>query len=155
MHRLQIERFDQRDRIGKERVHVDSAQIALGAPALAAMVIGDAAIPGFERHDLRREQRSIPEQAVAEQDRWASAAGILVIELGAVDAEHGHDQSSLLPLIWRAAGELPRPTSGPPSTMSAISASTRRRRPRFSRYVQFTALWRAVDIRSACGGRSA
>src|SRR6202040_3095697 len=106
MHRLQIERVDQRDRIGKECVHVDSAQIALGAPALAAMVIGDAAIPGFERRDLRREQRSIPEQAMAEQDRRASAAGILVIELGAVDAEHGHDQSSLLPLIWRTACEL-------------------------------------------------
>src|SRR6266403_2321499 len=106
MHRLQIERFDQRDRIGKERVHVDSAQIAIGALALAAMVIGDAAIPGFERRDLRCEQRSIPEQAMTEQDRRASAANILVIELGAVDAEHGHDQSSLLPLNWRTAGEL-------------------------------------------------
>src|ERR1700730_15525934 len=106
MHRLQIERFDQYDRIGKECVHVDSAQIAIGAPALAAMVISDAAVPGFERRDLRREQRSIPEQAMAEQARWASAAGILVIEVGAVDAEHGHDQSSLLSLICRAAGEL-------------------------------------------------
>src|ERR1700730_7517122 len=107
MHPLQIERFEQRDRIGKECVHVDSAQIALGAPALATMVIGDAAIPGSERRDLRREQRSAPEQAMAEQDRWASAASIFVIELGAVDAEHGHDQSSLLSLILRAAGELP------------------------------------------------
>jgi hypothetical protein len=105
MHRLQFERFDQRNRIGKECVHVDRAQIASGALALAAMVIGDAAIPGFERPDLRREQRTVPEQAMAEQDRWASAAGILVIELGAIDAEHGHDQPSLLSLIWRAAGE--------------------------------------------------
>src|ERR1700730_8804039 len=39
--------------------------------------------------------------------------------------------------------------------MSAISASTRRMRPRLSRYVQFTDLWRAVDVRSAWGGRSA
>src|SRR5258708_12503774 len=106
MHWLQIERFDQRDRIGKECVHVDSAQIALGAPALAAMVIGNAAIPGFERRDLRREQRSIPEQAMTEQDRRASAANILVIELGAVYAKHGHDQSSLLPLTCRPPHDL-------------------------------------------------
>src|ERR1700746_189876 len=103
------------------------------------MVIGDAAIPGFEGRDLRREQRNIPEQAVAEEDLLASAAGILVIELGAVDAEHGHDQSSLLSLIWRAAGEFParnnrsaRPLTCHPSTMSAISASTRRMRPGLS-----------------------
>src|ERR1700751_4233038 len=96
MHRLQIERYDQRDRIGKERVHVYRAQIASGALTLAAMVISDAAIPEFERPDLRREQRSIPEEAMAEQDRWTSATGILVIELGTIDTEHGHDQSSLL-----------------------------------------------------------
>jgi hypothetical protein len=52
----------------------------------------------FERPDLRREQRTIPEEAVAEQNCWISATGILVIELGAIDAEHGHDQSSLLSL---------------------------------------------------------
>src|SRR6267154_1816993 len=136
MHRLQIERFDQRDRIGKECVHVDSAQIAIGALALAAMVIGDAAISRFKRRDLRREQRSIPEQAMAEQDRRASAAVILVIELGAVDAKHGHDQSSLLWLIWRGRtfaleqSISARPLTCHPSSMSAISASTRRMRSR-------------------------
>src|ERR1700751_3142081 len=91
MHRLQIERYDQRDRIGKERVHVYRAQIASGALTLTAMVISDAAIPEFERSDLRREQRTIPEEAMAEQDRWTSATGILVIELGTIDTEHGHD----------------------------------------------------------------
>src|SRR5690348_9924841 len=102
MHRLQIERYDQRNRIGKECVHVDNALIAIGALTLAAMVIGDAAIPGFQRRDLRCEHRTIPEEAMAEQDRWAPTAGIPVIELGAIDAEHGHDQSSLL---WLRAVE--------------------------------------------------
>src|SRR3954465_473566 len=60
------------------------------ALALAAVVPRDAAIGRAQRGDLRREQRRVPQQPVAEHDRLARAprAGVLDVQLRAVDLHH-------------------------------------------------------------------
>ena len=90
MHRTDLERFNKRCSILSHRIHIDRACSIVRAATLPAMVVGDAAIAILESRDLRSKERGIPEQTMAENNRRAATAGILVIKRGAVYADHWH-----------------------------------------------------------------
>jgi hypothetical protein len=81
---------DERDGVLVHGLDLHAAARGLGAAALAAVVVRDAAVAAAQRLHLRREELGAPEQAVAEEDGLPVTAGVLVVELRPVHVEHRH-----------------------------------------------------------------
>jgi hypothetical protein len=90
MDRTEAKLLDQRGCVFGDGLHADGARSVVGAPALAAVIVGNAAVAVFQDGDLRREQTTVPQQAMTENDRGARTAGIFIIECCAVCADHRH-----------------------------------------------------------------
>src|SRR5262245_46502271 len=89
MARTGVQGANEAGRVFGQRVHVVTGPGNFASP-LTAKIEGDAAIAILESSHLIIEQARVAEQAVSEDDGFRSRAGVLVIDLGAIDGHCRH-----------------------------------------------------------------